>query len=57
MSLTIPQEIQARINLALASLPVTHGKVSLQIDFHCGTGGHVAEVKFLITTPLYIRTS
>lgn len=44
MTMTIPQDMQAKISLAIASLPAVQGKVMLLLEFDCGTGGHANRV-------------
>jgi hypothetical protein len=55
MSLTIPKDLQAQIALALSSLPAIQGKVSLHLEFHCGTGGHVASISVSVTKQELIK--
>jgi small basic protein len=54
-NMTIPQDIQAQINLALATLPTICGKVSLHLEFNCGTSGHVASLVISVTRQEFIK--
>lgn len=45
MSLTIPPKFLDRIRKELESLPAVAGKVSLTLEFNCGTGGILGSLK------------
>jgi len=45
MSLIIPQDKLARIQMELATLEEVIGKVVLTIEFNCSTGGKVNTMK------------
>ena len=45
MSLIIPPKMLDRIKRELESLPVVLGKVTLTLEFNCGTGGTLGSLK------------
>ncbi len=45
MTLSIPQEMLARIHVELAKLPAVIGKVSLHLEFNCGTSKTIGSLK------------
>lgn len=45
VSLTIPDTILQRIKYELEHLPKVTGKVSLTLEFNCGTGGVLSAMK------------
>ena len=55
MTLSIPKDILAQVNLALATLPAIQGKVSLHLEFNCGTSGHVASLHVSVTKQEFFK--
>lgn len=54
-ALTIPKDIEARIQKELASLPAIHGKIILQIEFNCTMSKAIGSLKILKSTQEEVR--
>lgn len=55
MNLSIPKDLEARIQKELASLPAIYGKVVLTFEFNCTMSKVVGSLKVMKSTQEEIR--